>query len=63
MQTKQKHILVPGRRFQTSFTNPKVLKNVMGFNNNAQRSTPPFYLDVDNPFHLKNMSTIVTELT
>ena len=35
----------------------------MGFNNNAQRSTPPYYLDVDNPFHLKNMSRIVTELT
>ena len=24
--------------------------NVMGFNNHAQRSTPPYYLDVDNPF-------------
>ena len=22
----------------------------MGFNNHAQRSTPPYYLDVDNPF-------------
>ena len=22
----------------------------MGFNNHAQRSTPPYYLDVNNPF-------------
>ena len=30
--------------------NPKVSKNVMGFNIHAQRSTPPFYPDVENPF-------------
>ena len=22
----------------------------MGFNNHAQRSTPPYYLNIDNPF-------------
>ena len=52
MQIKHKHILVPGRRYQDSrhlLQNPKVSKNVMGFNNHAQRSTPPYYLDVDNP--------------
>ena len=26
----------------------------MGFNNHAQRSTPPYYLDVDNPLEGKN---------
>ena len=53
MQIKHKHILVPGHRYQDSshiLQNPKVSKNVMGFNNHAQRSTPPYYLDVDNPF-------------
>ena len=53
MQIKHKHILVPGRRYQDSrhlLQNPKVSKSVMGFNNHAQRSTPPYYLDVDNPF-------------
>ena len=25
----------------------------MGLNNHAQRSTPPYYLDVDNPFDKK----------
>ena len=49
MQIKHKHILVPVQRYQDSFTNPKVPKNVMGFNNHAQRSTPPYYLNVDNP--------------
>ena len=24
--------------------------NIMGFNDHAQRSSPPYYLDVDNPF-------------
>ena len=50
MQIKHKHILVPGQRYQDSrhfIQNPKVPKNVMGFNNHAQRSTPPYYLDVD----------------
>ena len=49
-----KHILVPGQRYQDSrhlLQNRKVPKNVMGFNNHAQRSTPPYYLDVDNPLH------------
>ena len=52
MQIKHKHILVPGRRYQDSrhlLQNTKVSKNVMGFNNHTQRSTPPYYLDVDNP--------------
>ena len=29
--------------------NPKVPKNVMGFNNHALKCTPPYHLDVDNP--------------
>ena len=52
MRIKHKHILFPGRRYQDSrhlLQNPKVSKNVMGFNNHAQRSTSPYYLDVDNP--------------
>ena len=56
MQIKQKHILVPGRRYQDSrhlLQNPKVSKNVIGFNNHTQRSTPPYYLDVDNPLEEK----------
>ena len=56
MQIKHKHILVPGRRYQDSrhlLQNPKVSKNVMGSNNHAQRSTPPYYLDVDNPLDIK----------
>ena len=57
MQIKHKHILVPKRRYQDSrhlLQNPKVPKNVMGFNNHAQRSTPPYNLDVDNPFQGKH---------
>ena len=52
MQRKHTHILVPGQRYQDSrylLQNPKVPKNVMGFNKHAQISTPPYYLDVDNP--------------
>ena len=52
MQIKHNHILVPSRRYQDSrhlLQNLKVPKSVMGFNNHAQRSTPPYYLDVDNP--------------
>ena len=55
MQIKHKHILVPGRRYQDSrhlLQNPKVSKIVMGFNNHAERSTPPYYLDADNPLLL-----------
>ena len=53
MQIKHKHILVPGQRYQYSrhlLQNPKVPRNVMNFNNNAHRCTPPYYLDVDNSF-------------
>ena len=63
MQKKHKHILVPGGRYQDSshlLQNPKVFKNVMGFNNNAQRSTPPFYLDVDNPLRRIENKWIMT---
>ena len=55
MQIKHKDILIPGGRYQDSrhlLQNPKNPKKVMGFNNHAQRSTPPYYLDVDNPFVL-----------
>ena len=56
MQIKHKHILVPGQKYHDSrhlLQNSKVPKNVMGFNSHAQRSTPPYYLDVDN--HLENL--------
>ena len=52
MQIKHKHILVLGQRYQESrhlLTNLKGPKNVMGFNNHAQRYTLPYYLDIDNP--------------
>ena len=55
MPIKHKHILIPGQRYQDSrhfSQNPKVPKNVMGFNNHAQRSTPSYYLEVDNPFKM-----------
>ena len=61
MQIKHNHILVPGRRYQDSkhlLQNAKVSKNVMGFNNQAQRYTPPYYLDVDNPFHASHINNI-----
>ena len=44
--------MVPGQRYQDSrhlLQNPKVSKNIMGFNNHEQKSTPPYYQDVDNP--------------
>ena len=47
-------ILVPSQRYQDSghlLQHPKVPKNVMDFNNRAQRFTTPYYLDVDNPFY------------
>ena len=53
---KAQAFLVPGRRYQDSrhlLLNPKDPKNVMGFINRAQRSTPPYYLDVDNPLGQK----------
>ena len=61
MQIQNKHILVPGQRYQDSshlLQNSKVSKNVMGFNNHAQRSSPPVYLDVDN--HFKGGPTSMT---
>ena len=54
MKIKHKHMLVPSWRYQDSrhlLQNPKVFKNIMGFSNHAQRSTPPYYLVVDNTFH------------
>ena len=59
MQMKHKHILVPGQRYQDSsylLQNPKVCKNVMGFNNHAQRSSTPYYLDVYDPFGKKALA-------
>ena len=55
MQIKHKHILVSGPRYQgfrQLLQNPKDSKIVMAFNNHTQRSTPPYYLDVDNPFKM-----------
>ena len=46
-------ILVPSQRYQDFWQllkNPKVPKIVLGFSNHAQRFTPSYYLDVDNPF-------------
>ena len=45
-------ILVPSQRYQDIgqlLQNPKFPKNVLGFSNHAQRFTPPYYLNVDNP--------------
>ena len=45
-------ILVSSQRYQDFrqlLQNPKVPKIVLGFSNHAQRFTPPYYLDVDNP--------------
>ena len=54
IQIEHKPILVPDKKnIKTPdifLQNPKVSKNVMVFNNHTQRSTPPDYLDVDNPF-------------
>ena len=61
MQIKHTHVLVPRQRYKDSrhlLQNPKVSKSVMGFNNYAQRSTPPYYLDVDNPFVSLNVQII-----
>ena len=47
MQKKHEHTLVPSQRYQDSrhlLQNPKVPKNVMGFNNRAQTFTPLNYL-------------------
>ena len=52
MQIRHKHILVPGRIYQNTrrlLQNTKVSKNIMGFNNHAQRSTQPYYLEEDTP--------------
>ena len=46
-------ILVPSQKYQDSIhllQNPKVSRNIMGFNNCAQRFTGSNYLVVDNPF-------------
>ena len=55
LQIKHKHTLVPSQRYQDSrhlLKNPKVPKNVMGFNNHAQRVSGS-NLYVDNPLLLK----------
>ena len=47
------NILVPSQRYQDFWLllqNQKTPQNVLGFSNHAQRFTPPYYLDVDNPF-------------
>ena len=65
MQIKHKLISVPGRRYQVSkyiLQILKVSKKVMGFNNYAQRSTPPYYLDVDNPLNLKRTDLFIASL-
>ena len=65
IQIKHENILVPGQRYQDSrhlFQNPKVSKNIMGFNNHAQRSTPPYYLDVDNPLTISFYISLVLQI-
>ena len=48
-------ILVPSWTYQDSkhiLQHPKVPKNVMDFNNQAQRLTKPHYLDVDTSYDI-----------
>ena len=48
-------ILVPSQSYQDFWLllqNTKVPKIVLGFSNHAQRFTPPYYLNVDNPFRI-----------
>ena len=56
---KQYIILVPSQTYKDFWKllqNPKVPKIVLGFSNHAQGFTPPYYLDVDNPFwHLNHL--------
>ena len=55
------NILVPNERYQDFWQllqNHKFPKNILGFSNHAQRFTPPYYLDVDNPFKFLRMVTI-----
>ena len=61
LQIKHKHTLVPSQRYQDSrhlLKNPKVPKNVMGFNNHAQRVSGS-NLYVDNPLLLKLLNWTV----
>ena len=44
------------------YKNPKVPKIVLGFINQPQRFTPPYYLDVDNPLKQNIKTQIVTKL-
>ena len=56
---KHIHYLIPSPRYQDFWQllqNPKVLKIVLGLSNHAQRFTPPYYLDVENPLNKKLMS-------
>ena len=56
---KHIHYLIPSPSYQDFWQllqNPKVPKIVLGLSNHAQRFTPPYYLDVDNPFNKKFMS-------
>ena len=61
MQINYMYIMVPGQRYEDSrhlLQNPKVFKTIVGFNNHAQRSTPPYYLNVDNPFEKINRENL-----
>ena len=65
VQIKHKHILVPGQRYQDSrnlLQNQKAPKNAMCFDNHAQRSNPPYYLDVDNPLRWNSKTQVVMKL-
>ena len=58
LQIKHKLILVLGQRYQDSthlLQNPKVPKNVMGFNIHTQRFTGFNYMDVENPLVLSSV--------
>ena len=55
-------ILVPSQRYQDFrqlLQNPKVPQIVLGFSIHAQKFTPPYYLDVDNPFDKNSPKTIL----
>ena len=59
------NILVPNERYQDFWhllQNPKFPKNILGFSNHAQRFTPCYYLDVDNPLQQNSITQIATKL-
>ena len=66
MQKKAQAYLVPCQRYQDSrhlLQNPKLPRNVMGFNNCAQRFTGSNYLDEDSPLRVSEQKKIKKAFT